>query len=83
VIKGVGQVTDQRGTRPALILGLTRETVNELLAGELVRFECADMNLPPMSVSVLFGEDEKAVMTVIGPAARGARRMPGPDANGG
>lgn len=82
MIKGVGEVQDQRGKRPMLILGLTREDVDRLVAGEPIRFECADIGLRPMQVSIVYGETKQAIMDEIGPAARNARLRNGPAAGG-
>jgi hypothetical protein len=66
-----------------LILGLTSVEVDHLVAGQPIRFECADIGLRPMQVSIVYGETNQAIMEEIGPAARNARLRPDPAGGSG
>jgi hypothetical protein len=45
-----------------MIFGLSRQNVNRLLAGQPIRFNLKDLNLPPADVVIFFGETEEAMM---------------------
>ena len=62
MIKGVGTVHDAAGDRPMMVIGITREDLDQLQAGQPRTFECAPLGLPTLSVIVVFGEGQAEVI---------------------
>jgi len=57
VIKAVGST----GDGPLLLLGLSGENVTRLMADEPIRFDLAELGLPPMVVVIVGGRTEEAI----------------------
>lgn len=58
MIKAAGKHGDQ----PLLIIGLSGENVTRLMAGEPIQFDTTGMGLPGMSVVILGGRTEQAIL---------------------
>ena len=67
MLRGVGEVSDARGTRKCLILGLDAENVRRLTGGQPVVVECGDVNLPPLQVQLIYGETPAALLELLKP----------------
>jgi hypothetical protein len=46
---------------PGYFLGLSRENINRLVAGQPIKVNLADMGGPSIIIGILFGETEKAL----------------------
>jgi hypothetical protein len=58
VIKAVGR--DGLG-RPLLIIGLSGESMTRLMADEPIKFDMAEVGLPPLTVVIVGGKTEDAI----------------------
>lgn len=58
MIKAVGR--DGLG-RPLLIIGLSGENMTRLMADEPIRFDMAEVGLPPLTVVIVGGRTEDAI----------------------
>lgn len=61
MIRGRGEIRDGRGTRPAMVIGLTADELAGLAAGRGFSFEAGNIGLPPMHVMIVSGESEQAI----------------------
>ena len=56
MLKAVGQAANP--SRPMVLLGLTRENVRRLMDDQPIVVELTDLDLPPMSVVIIGGQDQ-------------------------
>lgn len=58
MIKARGQARDGR---PVVILGLSGENMTRLVADKPIRFDLAELGLPPCMVVIMYGTTEQAI----------------------
>ena len=58
MIKATGKTGDGR---PLVLLGLSGENITRLMADEPIRFDLAELGLPPMVVVIVGGRTEDAI----------------------
>lgn len=67
MIKATGQITDDAGTRPVVVLGFTADNLRKLQGGGGVWIEHSDLGLPPTALVIVYGEDEAALQETMAP----------------